>query len=229
MFSLQNSYDLRIFSPYYTNVNYDTIDPRWNKIKIFQDILHPNSEWGCFIVKNSSWSQTFFTTWWTSYDRSSAMDQHVFTSIYNAQYPNILEHIVILPPDVINSKFPVWEYQQSNQSVLHLAGKGIDENNHISDYNQNALTLLSLYQSQQYHQSTRNSINSLLVNIRRSDMQRNVTDVTTVTPFTLDDINKFRSQLRDLMQTGYASTSSLDSTSIINDIRENDNSFTSCN
>jgi hypothetical protein len=72
-------------------------------------------------VKNSPWSRLFLESWWSSYDRVTGMDQHIFTRVWE-QTPDIADHILILRPDALNSHLPAWENQKDFNQILHLAG-----------------------------------------------------------------------------------------------------------
>jgi hypothetical protein len=78
---------------------------------------------GSFILKNTKWSRTFLKEWWDNYDHKKAHDQIFFDKLYKSKYPDVINHIVILPSDEINSTPPATIYQKSNNAVLHLMGQ----------------------------------------------------------------------------------------------------------
>jgi hypothetical protein len=93
---------------------------------IFEDIFRTDTPLGivnsgCFIVRNSPWSRAFLESWWSSYDRVTGMDQHIFTRVWE-QTPNIADHILVLRPDALNSHLPAWVNQKDFNQILHLAG-----------------------------------------------------------------------------------------------------------
>ena len=75
---------------------------------------------GCIIVKNSAWARAFLHRWWTKFDRSQGMDQHVFNRVWEES--DAVDRIKILPVHSINSHIPSWRHQQPSHQVLHLAG-----------------------------------------------------------------------------------------------------------
>eukprot|EP01038_Epipyxis_sp_PR26KG_P017691 gene17691-24637_t len=96
-----------------------------NDLIISKDIAHQNNgiaNTGCMIIKNSEWSKSFFELWWNYYDRSLAMDQHVFDILYHKNELNAQDHIILLRSDAINSNFPFIINQKPYNQILHLAG-----------------------------------------------------------------------------------------------------------
>jgi hypothetical protein len=86
---------------------------------------------GCIIIKNSEWSLKFLSAWWNTTDRSTGMDQHVFDLLWKKNTLDMQSHIAILPPDVINSRFPITRYHNDNSHVLHLAGASSAVRRHV--------------------------------------------------------------------------------------------------
>lgn len=78
---------------------------------------------GFFIVKNSQWSRDFFSNWWKG-RLTSVTDQSAFNVLYHTL--NSPKEIVLLPPDEINSEYPVYQTFNPQSRVLHLFGE-IDE------------------------------------------------------------------------------------------------------
>ena len=102
---------------------------------------------GLFIVKNTLWSRNFLQKWLDIKSADSMfskppppnlpnseptrnktkpleiniMDQLAFDKAYRSLLPGIVEHIMILRSDALNSNFPAWRYQQQYNQVLHLA------------------------------------------------------------------------------------------------------------
>ena len=77
---------------------------------------------GMFIIKNTIWSKKFINDWWNKYDRSQGMDQHIFDKLWYDNINEMMENVVLLPVDEINSHFPAWVNQKDHNTVLHLAG-----------------------------------------------------------------------------------------------------------
>lgn len=78
---------------------------------------------GFLIVKNSQWSLRFFSSWWEK-RLLSVTDQSAFNTLYH-EY-NAPAEIVLLPPNEINSEYPVYQTFNPQSPVLHLFGE-IDE------------------------------------------------------------------------------------------------------
>jgi hypothetical protein len=110
---------------------------------------------GCMIVKISYWSAIFFQYWWNSFDRLSAMDQHVFDLLYygklNTAHLESSKHIMLLNATAINSYFPGLVHHQSDNPILHLAGESNFIREHIFE--------LCWKNVDQYQQLQQSSIN----------------------------------------------------------------------
>ena len=84
---------------------------------------------GCFIIRNSTWSQQFVIRWWNNDAsvRKSAHDQVFFDRLYKKYLEEdpegTLEHIVILPTRVLNSMPPAILQLRDSDRVLHLMGE----------------------------------------------------------------------------------------------------------
>jgi len=155
--------------------NYDPNDARWNKVKILEQALHPDTGWardvdylmwvdadlifldmnmrlekvvaqyprshmlvsaehagsstlinsGAILVRNSNWSRSFLSDWWSHADRTLHSDQEQFDLLYHQQkHSRELErYITILPPDAINSDPPAMTKQRPYNQILHLMGE----------------------------------------------------------------------------------------------------------
>jgi hypothetical protein len=76
---------------------------------------------GFMIIKATPWSYSFFLTWYES-RFSFDCDQHAFNDLYS-QFSKKKKRILILPPQAINTKFPVCATFTDSDSVLHLMGE----------------------------------------------------------------------------------------------------------
>ncbi len=77
---------------------------------------------GFIIMKVSSYALQLLEHWYTSMDRSSISDQHAFSTLYETNVLNIHENSVILTANALNNRFPVWQYLQKGDKLIHLAG-----------------------------------------------------------------------------------------------------------
>lgn len=93
---------------------------------------------GCFMVKVSSWSLTFLDTWWSAWDHTTGMDQHVFDHLYH-NLPTIADHITLLPFTALNSRFPGLIHHRDEDPILHLAGESNFIRQHIIEIAWNGL------------------------------------------------------------------------------------------
>jgi len=77
---------------------------------------------GFIIVKNTAFSRSFLKRWWTSHDRSSGMDQHVFSSLWQSDYNNLSQSIALLAPDDLNTKRPATINHMPYNQIIHMVG-----------------------------------------------------------------------------------------------------------
>lgn len=81
-----------------------------------------SSNSGMIIVRNTHEALAILNQWWVSYDRSKCCDQHAFTWLYESYDDAQRSRIALLPTSAINSHFPAWLHQDTNDPILHLAG-----------------------------------------------------------------------------------------------------------
>ncbi len=77
---------------------------------------------GCFIIRQSAWSEMFLRRWWEEFDHSLAHDQIFFDRLYKKLGSEAAAHIVILPSTSLNSVPPAEATLRAEDPVLHLMG-----------------------------------------------------------------------------------------------------------
>ena len=89
---------------------------------------------GVMIIRNSAWSRSFLSRWWTIADRKVVCDQDAFDVLYKTyleeeklQKPKkgkeITSKVRVLAMDRINSHPPAMLHQQPHNPILHLMGE----------------------------------------------------------------------------------------------------------
>ena len=76
---------------------------------------------GFMIFKATEWSLQFLDMWWNISDKDKVSDQGAFSLLW-AKLEHEKSYGIILEPDMLNSKFPVWYHFEEHHRVLHLAG-----------------------------------------------------------------------------------------------------------
>ncbi len=89
----------------------------------FPEEVYSVANTGLMIVKVSDWSRNFFFDWWNTEDRGLGWDQHVFTKLLETKYKNEMnKHVLLLPPDALNTNRPATLNHLPHNQVLHMVG-----------------------------------------------------------------------------------------------------------
>ena len=87
---------------------------------------------GFFILRNSDWTRAFLKEWWRIADRTKVCDQDAFNMLYSKylekqpESKGVLDEVVVLPMNIINSHPPAMVHQSISDRVLHLMGESTE-------------------------------------------------------------------------------------------------------
>ena len=183
---------------------------------------------GMFIARRSDWTRAFLEQWWgTKETREMATDQHAFSSMYleGAGSVDVRSHIALLAPHVLNSDFPAWIRQEPHHKVLHLAGcssllraaafqTGLmnmcgHQTRAIPQYGLDRTYLAKLEREQPLEKQAMALLERMRVAFAVSDGGPAV-GTASASEVMDEDVQAFRSELRNLFQRGQGATGDSD-------------------
>jgi len=78
---------------------------------------------GLFIIKNTRRAFKILQKWWERVDRVVLSDSFGFEGVYQAHFtPEEKSAILVVPPRILNSEYPIWKQFRDKDAILHLLG-----------------------------------------------------------------------------------------------------------